>query len=129
MLVSPPKSYHGDTSARFPAIYLIDASRVFGPTAQAHYLLRLGGMVPDALIVGTVKGRVEEDVREGTSGARYRIQVGQANCPRSRRTREVGRQARARKPSKTVARQGMGPFVGNSARIRRLCREASKPQR
>ena len=67
VLVSLPRTYSGDTSARFPVIYLTDANWLFGLTAQSYHLLRLGGMVPDALIVGIVRSGVEEDTREGSA--------------------------------------------------------------
>lgn len=57
--VSFPRAYTADTAARFPVIYLTDANLVFGVTVQSHYLLSLGGTVPDALIVGIVRAGLD----------------------------------------------------------------------
>jgi len=59
VLVSLPRTYSANSEGRFPVIYLTDANWVFGMTAQSHYLLSFGGMVPDALIVGIVRAGVD----------------------------------------------------------------------
>ena len=50
--VSLPEAYTQDVVARFPVVYLTDANWVFALTVQAHYLLRLGKLIPDAIFVG-----------------------------------------------------------------------------
>jgi hypothetical protein len=61
VLVSLPAGYTQDATARFPVIDLTDADWVFATTAQTHFLLSFGNMVPAALIVGIVRAGVEED--------------------------------------------------------------------
>jgi predicted alpha/beta superfamily hydrolase len=67
VLVSLPAGYTQDATIRFPVIYLTDANWVFATTAQTHFLLSFGNMVPAALIVGIVRAGVEEDRRPGNT--------------------------------------------------------------
>lgn len=67
VLVSLPPGYTQDATTRFPVIYLTDANWVFATTAQTHFLLSFGNMVPAALIVGIVRAGVEEDRRPGNT--------------------------------------------------------------
>ena len=67
VLLSLPAGYTQNATARFPAIYLTDANWVFATTAQTHFLLTAGNMVPAALIVGIVRAGVEEDRRPGNT--------------------------------------------------------------
>jgi predicted alpha/beta superfamily hydrolase len=102
VLVSLPGTYNGDQSARFPVIYLTDANWLFGLTAQSYHLLRLGGMVPDALIVGIVRSGVEEDTREGSA-------VGAERAFDLTPTRNVDEERRYRGEYKRDVRTGGGP--------------------
>ena len=78
-----------------------DANWLFGLTAQSYHLLRLGGMVPDALIVGIVRSGVEEDTREGSA-------VGAERAFDLTPTRNVDEERRYRGEYKRDVRTGGG---------------------
>lgn len=58
--VSLPEAYANEPEARYPVIYLTDANWVFGITAQTQVLLRMGSLVPEAMVVGIIRASVDE---------------------------------------------------------------------
>jgi predicted alpha/beta superfamily hydrolase len=71
--VSLPQAYVHEPAARYPVIYLTDANWVFGITVQTQVLLRIGGVMPEAMVVGIIRANVDEGNAESRLAAAERV--------------------------------------------------------
>ena len=71
--VSLPQAYVHDSTAQYPVIYLTDAIWVFGITVQTQVLLRMGGVMPEAIVVGIIRANVDEGNAETRLAAAERV--------------------------------------------------------
>lgn len=71
--VALPQAYANEPSARYPVIYLTDAPWIFGLTVQTHVLLRMGKLMPEAIIVGVSRAGLDEGNAESRPAAAARV--------------------------------------------------------
>ena len=71
--VSLPQAYAHDAAARYPVVYLTDANWVFGVGVQTQVLLRMGGLMPEVMVVGIVRAGVDEGNAESSFAASLRV--------------------------------------------------------
>jgi uncharacterized protein len=100
--VSMPQAYVHEPAARYPVIYLTDATWVFGITVQTQVLLRMGGLMPEAMVVGISRAGVDEGNAESRLAAAERV-------PDLTPTRIENEEARFKREYQRDARTGGAP--------------------
>ncbi len=71
--ISLPQAYVHEPAARYPVIYVTDAIWIFGLTVQTQVLLRMGSLMPEALVVGILRAGVDEGNAESRVAAAERV--------------------------------------------------------